>query len=975
MQYATEEQKQKFRELRNIYPLNTIDFEFEASSQDGQHQYYIVTKITEDVLDRLMYQNYGKSIYNSTIKEPYSFNFTNDIYCFDTNQYSKLHIFVRIEEVIDGVRTPIEYTSNTGQFIIHLNYNTYYSDFNTTSNGVGHLYRCWLDDSYAQMIDGYTSVPEGTPENLYFYGSDVFLNIWHDENGYKSSDDIWFEIRDTNIEKIQCISPKRVFSYTRINMVSIPTTDYIFLDLENAPVLGINELGIHTNGGNGSVTYKLSYAVTKGKSNFWPESKDDIVIDSTLIEDNVSTYSTLSLSKLFDTLKKCPNFIPETYEGVSGKHTDANYKYFYELPGWYNLLIKSEGYVQGVRVGVTFTKVYLHYGHNYNISPYSAFEDRHKYQTYYPHFDYLKMDVSNNIQFHTIPYNVISDKVNSKTKIQYKGYLSVLPVDVEIGNMAKEKRYFSIYDTNTPKLTNLTGSASDKIMNIGNTHQTFEYEFNDTININDEYDDYLISGKTKHGIAIGMQFDQAIYSENNLNSYGKFTKYEIPLHFSRYTEPLLYNVNIYRVDREDNKDDEGNYIHIQAKGLIYTFNCDSTINISNNGMIYTKTPRKNYYTLRMSYKTTSETLWTTTVLESTNPNSECTIDSIYTGAEFDPTLNYDIKLELVDFFTTVSESISLKAPIVLIDYNTSGTAMAFGKMSEAGPSDIMIESIMPFIFSDKFNLHSSIGEGNLGMITQTGTNSLQYYDLVTMRTSTGYKQYAITCYDTDNRSYSSSTNLPLMRLAIGNGTYLDIGYRTMKYFQYWEDDYIEFAPEDTYCNINTNSTYFYFNKPIYMQGNLVATQSWVNSQLNNYATTSSLSSLQTTVNGKAIVYNNIKSIDSDTTSYYTYIGPTSDSSQRMKINVGRGVISIGATTGDPYQTQKTFSFSSSFTGIPIVIITSHFGISTSDNSGAAKNYTCELHVNNVTSSSFRVRARTTGFKGNVALEYIAIGKY
>lgn len=366
----------------------------------------------------------------------------------------------------------------------------------------------------------------------------------------------------------------------------------------------------------------------------------------------------------------------------------------------------------------------------------------------------------------------------------------------------------------------------------------------------------------------------------------------------------------------------------------------------------------NKMSLTLKYKTTTSTSWTTKTLISNLYDIDANIDKMLTNITLEAESSYDIVLEFKDNWKTYTKSFSFRAPIILIDYNQSGKSLSFGKKSDATSSDTIIESILPIIFSDNVNKVSSLNSGITALITECGTNSSQYYNIFVQRTSSGSRAYGITCMDTD------SSGNAIMRLNCFQSR-LDIKYRSMQFYQWSSDYYWEVNPESTYCNMNTNSTYFYFNKPIYINGNQVATQSWVTGQ--SYATKSS-------VNEKCSLSGNSKSELSNHNSLGTqnklYLGKNGETI----FQVHWGYSSIGnvpSSYDGQYCVKSTISFSPGFGKVPVVIATPQISRDVNNN----KHWKCTCSIASVSTSSVTIDVTAEGWTGTARVYWFAIGAY
>ena len=87
---------------------------------------------------------------------------------------------------------------------------------------------------------------------------------------------------------------------------------------------------------------------------------------------------------------------------------------------------------------------------------------------------------------------------------------------------------------------------------------------------------------------------------------------------------------------------------------------------------------KNTSSYKIEYKKQSETTW-----EEVQSGTGYTLNtSIITDAVFDGNNAYDVRLTVKDYFGSVTKTTQLPTAFTLIDYNSSGKGIAFGKVSE-----------------------------------------------------------------------------------------------------------------------------------------------------------------------------------------------------------------------------------------------------------------------------------------------------
>lgn len=100
---------------------------------------------------------------------------------------------------------------------------------------------------------------------------------------------------------------------------------------------------------------------------------------------------------------------------------------------------------------------------------------------------------------------------------------------------------------------------------------------------------------------------------------------------------------------------------------------------------------KNTNTYKIERKAKTATAWT--VVE--EGNSYAVNKSIVTGAIFGVDSSFELRLTISDYFGSVSKIIELPTAFTLLDFNASGRAVAFGKVSEI---DNAVEFALPVYF-------------------------------------------------------------------------------------------------------------------------------------------------------------------------------------------------------------------------------------------------------------------------------------
>lgn len=95
----------------------------------------------------------------------------------------------------------------------------------------------------------------------------------------------------------------------------------------------------------------------------------------------------------------------------------------------------------------------------------------------------------------------------------------------------------------------------------------------------------------------------------------------------------------------------------------------------------------------LEYKAKSATTWTK-LKEGTG---YVVSDTVITGAVMNTDSSYDVRLSVTDYFGTVRRTVEVPTAFTLIDFNSSGKAVAFGKVSEIAAG---VEFGMPAYFSN-----------------------------------------------------------------------------------------------------------------------------------------------------------------------------------------------------------------------------------------------------------------------------------
>lgn len=129
-----------------------------------------------------------------------------------------------------------------------------------------------------------------------------------------------------------------------------------------------------------------------------------------------------------------------------------------------------------------------------------------------------------------------------------------------------------------------------------------------------------------------------------------------------YAFPVVSKLTVRRCNSDGTENDQGDYVKATLSATITSLNSKNTTT----------------YTLR--YKKSGATSWTSAVLTALNGNYAPSNKSHVFAA--DGNSSYDVELDATDRHGTATRSTSVSTAFTLINWGTSGTGMAVGKVSE-----------------------------------------------------------------------------------------------------------------------------------------------------------------------------------------------------------------------------------------------------------------------------------------------------
>ncbi len=180
------------------------------------------------------------------------------------------------------------------------------------------------------------------------------------------------------------------------------------------------------------------------------------------------------------------------------------------------------------------------------------------------------------------------------------------------------------------------------------------------------------------------------------DSRGRTAKSSSTVSVAEYDFPTIYSMSVKRIDTAGNETEDGERISVR---IHY-----STSNIDNqNG------EHENPRTYKLQYRRSDETEFTT--FESGEASLIHSQSHAYKSAPVISGDNsYVIRLEVADFFKTTVCDIELPTAFTLMDFNSSGQGVAFGKVSEKSGMEVNMNT--DFLKEVNVYSDSNIENGN-----------------------------------------------------------------------------------------------------------------------------------------------------------------------------------------------------------------------------------------------------------------------
>lgn len=171
-----------------------------------------------------------------------------------------------------------------------------------------------------------------------------------------------------------------------------------------------------------------------------------------------------------------------------------------------------------------------------------------------------------------------------------------------------------------------------------------------------------------------------------------------------YANPNIITFTAIRANSGGVADDQGTYVL-----------CTINATISNVNDLNDKS-------FKIKYKKKSDSTYTE--INITPSGTTYTYNTTYLVSSIDADYEYDFRLELIDYFSTVISDQSIPTAFTLMDFNESGRGIAFGKVSAMNGFEVE----MPAVFGDTVEIDGVItpngGFANIDLTSGTDFNTL-----------------------------------------------------------------------------------------------------------------------------------------------------------------------------------------------------------------------------------------------------------
>ena len=201
------------------------------------------------------------------------------------------------------------------------------------------------------------------------------------------------------------------------------------------------------------------------------------------------------------------------------------------------------------------------------------------------------------------------------------------------------------------------------------------------------------------------------------DSRGRKASYTTTINIYAYNNPTIQLAQVQRCDIDGNIDSNGDYCLISFNGSITSLNNKNKLNTTY------KIGYRIYNTGYYDYIPLADNV------DSYNASGMLYEDGIFpidrgsgTKLQLSNLNTYDIEFNIEDTFTTTIQTFKLDTAFDLMNFNASGKSMAIGKVSEADPSDEILEIALKTSFSDDINIkNTTLTEEDVKLLKGIGT--------------------------------------------------------------------------------------------------------------------------------------------------------------------------------------------------------------------------------------------------------------
>ncbi len=233
-----------------------------------------------------------------------------------------------------------------------------------------------------------------------------------------------------------------------------------------------------------------------------------------------------------------------------------------------------------------------------------------------------------------------------------------------------------------------------------------------------------------------------------------------------YTSPEITEFDVFRCNSSGTASDEGTYIRYKFSASIDAV-YDGTNNHNAHSFVLkyrTKGSTGSYTTITTQTGTLSNNKYSVTIPYTTYGSSTTTATNY-----FNPNSAYEFMLEVTDSFNTSSNPVSqtkyIETGFDLLNFNTSGKAMAIGKVSEATGTNKLLEIALPTNITSSLKINNQkvyacyeLYNNSSGSSSVTLSDSAANYTYLEIFYKINYSYGSVKIYSPNSRTFEITDN-------------------------------------------------------------------------------------------------------------------------------------------------------------------------------------------------------------------------